>query len=83
VALDDEAIASPGAPVDLVALDEALGRLEGVDARLGRLVELRYFAGLTLDETAEAMELSPATVKRDWFKARAFLLHELGGAGPP
>ena len=83
VTLDDEGLASPGAPVDLVALDEALGRLEGVDARLGRLVELRYFAGLTLEETAEALELSPATVKRDWFKARAFLLHELGGAGPP
>jgi RNA polymerase sigma-70 factor (ECF subfamily) len=83
VTLDDEAIAAPGAPVDLVALDEALGRLEGVDARLGRLVELRYFAGLTLEETAEALEISPATVKRDWFKARAFLLHEMGGAGPP
>ena len=83
VTLDDEALASPGAPVDLVALDEALGRLEGLDARLGRLVELRYFSGLTLEETAEAMDVSPATVKRDWFKARAFLLHEMGGAGLP
>lgn len=83
VTLDDEAIAAPGAPVDLLALDQALGRLEGLEPRLGRLVELRYFAGLTLAETAEALEISPATVKRDWFKARAFLLQEMGGGGSP
>lgn len=82
VTLDDEAIAAPAGSVDLLVLDQALGRLEGLDPRLGRLVELRYFAGLTLAETAEAMELSPATVKRDWFKARAFLLQEMGGAAP-
>lgn len=83
VTLGDEAIAAPGAPVDLLALDQALGRLEGLEPRLGRLVELRYFAGLTLEETAEALEISPATVKRDWFKARAFLLQEMGGGGSP
>jgi RNA polymerase sigma factor (TIGR02999 family) len=80
VTLDDGAIAAPAGAVDLLVLDQALGRLEELDPRLGRLVELRYFAGLTLDETAEAMELSPATVKREWFKARAFLLQEMGGA---
>jgi RNA polymerase sigma factor (TIGR02999 family) len=83
VTLDDEALAAPAGTVDLLALDQALGRLEGLEPRLGRLVELRYFAGLTLDETAEALEVSPATVKRDWFKARAFLLQEMGGGGPP
>jgi RNA polymerase sigma factor (TIGR02999 family) len=82
VTLDDAVLAAPGATVDLLALDQALERLEGVDPRLGRLVELRYFAGLTLEETAEALAVSAATVKRDWFKARAFLLHEMGDGTP-
>jgi RNA polymerase sigma factor (TIGR02999 family) len=67
---------------DLVALDAALQRLEAVDARLGRVVELRYFGGLSVEEAAEAMATSPRTVKRDWVKARAFLFHELRSREP-
>jgi RNA polymerase sigma factor (TIGR02999 family) len=72
----------PEAPVlaqaaEIVAVDEALARLEAVDERLGRIVELRFFGGLSVEETADALEISPRTVKRDWQKARAFLYHEL------
>ncbi|MGE0039913.1 MAG: ECF-type sigma factor [Vicinamibacterales bacterium] len=63
--------------LDLVALDEALEALAARDPQLARVVELRYFGGLTLEETAEAMALSPATVKRHWALARAFLLRAL------
>jgi RNA polymerase sigma factor (TIGR02999 family) len=66
-------------PEDLLALDEALERLEGVDPRLARLVEMRFFAGLSVEETAETLALSPRTVKRDWHKARALLHRELAG----
>jgi RNA polymerase sigma factor (TIGR02999 family) len=61
------------------ALDEALTRLEAIDAEQARLVELRYFAGLSIEETAEALALSPATVKRRWALARAWLFRELSG----
>jgi len=81
VTLDDESVAAEGRSVDLLALDKALERLEGCDPRLARLVELRYFGGLTLEETASALEISPTTVKRDWFKARAFLIQEMTGTG--
>jgi RNA polymerase sigma factor (TIGR02999 family) len=76
-------VALPGeAPVDdLLALDQALGRLEGVDADLARLVEWRFFAGLTLAEIADLTAVSERTVKRDWAVARAFLVRELGA--PP
>jgi RNA polymerase sigma factor (TIGR02999 family) len=80
VTLDDEAIAAQERPIDLLALDRALERLEGYDPRLGKLVELRYFGGLTLAETASALQISATTVKRDWFKARAFLIREMTGA---
>ncbi len=63
----------------LPALDEAMERLEQVDAELARIVDLRFFAGLSIDETADAMQLSPATVKRRWALARAWLHRELGG----
>ena len=63
--------------VELLALDEALQRLGDVDPELVRLVELRYFGGLTIEETAEAMESSPATVKRQWALARAWLKRAL------
>jgi RNA polymerase sigma factor (TIGR02999 family) len=59
--------------VDLLALDEALTRLAVLDAELARIVELRYFGGLTVEETAEAVGRSPATVKRQWTMARAWL----------
>ncbi len=63
----------------LPALDEALGRLEQIDAEQARIVELRYFVGLTNEQTAETLGLSPATVKRRWALARAWLFRELTG----
>jgi RNA polymerase sigma factor (TIGR02999 family) len=66
--------------VDVLALDEALDRLVAFDPDKCRLVELRYFAGLTIEETAEALGVSPATVKREWTAARAWLKREIGGA---
>ena len=66
--------------VDLLALHEALERLAALDADQARLVELRYFGGLTIEETAEALGVSPATVKREWAMARAWLRRELAGA---
>lgn len=63
---------------DLVALDEALTMLEATDARKAQVVTLRYFAGLSIDETAAAMDLSPATVKNEWTFARAWLYRALG-----
>jgi RNA polymerase sigma-70 factor (ECF subfamily) len=64
-------------PIDLLALDLALTRLAARDARLGTVVELRFFAGLTVEETAEALDLSPASVKRDWQTAKAWLRKEM------
>lgn len=63
--------------VDLIALDEALNKLAGFDVQQARVVELRYFSGLSLDETAHALNISRATVARDWESARAWLYHEL------
>jgi RNA polymerase sigma factor (TIGR02999 family) len=74
-------LAAPeGGEVDLVALDTALERLAALDERQAKTVELRYFAGLSIEETAAALGLSPATVKREWTMARAWLRRELGGA---
>jgi RNA polymerase sigma factor (TIGR02999 family) len=64
-------------PIDVLALDEALAHLETLDARQARVVEMRFFAGLELDEIAIALDVSPRTVKRDWQKARAFLYRAL------
>lgn len=64
--------------VDLLALDAALAELERIDPRQCRVVELRYFGGLTIEETAAALRVSPATVKIDWSLARAWLFRELG-----
>ncbi len=75
-ALSDERTTS----LDLVALDEALQELEALAPRQGRVVEMRFFAGLDIDETAEVLGISRATVKRDWAFARAFLLQELSTA---
>jgi RNA polymerase sigma factor (TIGR02999 family) len=69
--------ASPS--VDFDELDEALERLTVLDPRQGQLVELRFFGGLTIEETAEVMQLSPATVKREWSTARVWLRRELSG----
>jgi RNA polymerase sigma factor (TIGR02999 family) len=64
-------------PMDLVALDEALRRMEAQDERMARIVMLRFFAGLSIEQTAEALELSPTSVKREWACARAWLFDEL------
>ena len=72
---------APG-DIDILALDEALTRLAELDAELARIVELRYFGGLTVEETAEAIGSSPATVKRHWALARAWLKRALEGSPP-
>ena len=66
---------------DVLALNMALDRLAALDPRQGEVVELRYFAGLTVPETAEVLDVSPATVKRAWTAARAWLHREIGAAG--
>jgi RNA polymerase sigma factor (TIGR02999 family) len=80
VPLDDAAGAGASAPrsVDVIDVDRALTRLAVAYPEQGRLVELRYFGGLTIDETSEVMGLSPATVKRQWTVARAWLYRDLG-----
>ena len=78
VTLDESLVAGSEPTVDLVALDRALERLEAIDPEQARLVELRFFGGLTVEETAEALDISPATVKRHWTVARAWLARELG-----
>jgi len=68
--------------VDIVALDAALDKLAAVDARQGKLVELRFFGGLTVEETAVILDVAPITVKRDWTHARAWLFRELRRSMP-
>ena len=70
-------VTQPDPAVDVIALDTALERLAALDASQARIVELRYFGGLSIEETAEAMGISPATVKRHWAVARAWLAKEL------
>lgn len=77
VTLDDALSDERGATLDLVALDIALKELETLAPRQGRVVEMRFFAGLDVDRTAEVLGISRATVKRDWTFARAFLLQAL------
>jgi RNA polymerase sigma factor (TIGR02999 family) len=78
VTLGDEPGSTAGDSDEILAVDEALERLAALDARQARIVELRYFAGFTVEETAQALGISPATVKRDWTSARAWLQRELG-----
>lgn len=73
----DLQIASKSLPVDLIALDEALKRLEGWDRQQAKIVELRYFGGCSISETAEILAISIATVNRDWSSAKAWLHQEL------
>lgn len=77
VSFTDRNAKTPEIDLDLLALDEALDRLNGIDAQQVRIVELRYFGGLSLDETADIMKVSRATVARDWNVARAWLHREL------
>ena len=81
--LDDMVASVPSLSIDVIALDEALQRLTRLDERHARVVELRYFGGLSVEETAAALGLSPATVKRAWTFARAWLYRELTGGGSP
>lgn len=78
-ALDDGAVVIQERAAEFVALDAALDGLAAVDERKSRIVELRFFGGLTVEETAEVMKLSPITIKREWRAARAFLFREIGG----
>jgi RNA polymerase sigma factor (TIGR02999 family) len=82
-ALEDTDAATEQPLDDLIALGEALDRLEQLDARQARVVECRFFGGLSLEETAEALQTSPATVSRDWTFARAWLHNELATADRP
>jgi RNA polymerase sigma-70 factor (ECF subfamily) len=76
--LEEAAGAKAGRGIDLVALNESLAQLSRLDEQQGRIVELRYFAGLSNEETAEVVGISIATVKRDWSMAKAWLRRELG-----
>ena len=77
--LDDVAAEPEPSQIDLLALDDALNELEATDPRRASIVELRYFGGLSVDEVAEVLGISAATVKRQWPLARAFLCRELRG----
>lgn len=81
VELEDVAVVGGGdRPENLVALDDALQSLARMDARKARVVELRFFGGLSVEETAEVLQISPVTVMRDWSSARAWLFREMGGS---
>jgi len=79
VSLDQALEVSPKRSADLVALDEALNALAAYDARKSQIVELRFFGGLSVEETAEVLQVAPITVMREWNKAKAWLYDELGG----
>jgi RNA polymerase sigma-70 factor (ECF subfamily) len=85
ITLDEQLIAGSGPAahdLDLIALDAALEKLAALNERQAKIVELRYFGGLTVEEVAEALEISPATVKRHWTVARAWLHKELSSITP-
>jgi RNA polymerase sigma factor (TIGR02999 family) len=77
LSLDEALAASEQRDLDLVSLNDALKALNDLDEQQARIVELRYFAGLTIEETAEILGISPATVKREWVVAKAFLRREM------
>src|SRR3984885_5856591 len=79
VALDDAVVLGGGRDENLVALDDALQSLARMDARKAQVVELRFFGGLSVEETAEVLKVSPVTVMRDWVTARTWLYREMGG----
>jgi RNA polymerase sigma factor (TIGR02999 family) len=79
VSLDETPIVGPERPADLVALDEAMKALACLDPRKVQVVELRFFGGLSVEETAEVLKVSPVTVMRDWSTAKAWLYRELSG----
>jgi RNA polymerase sigma-70 factor, ECF subfamily len=79
VTLEDTAIVGGGRAENLVVLDDALQALARIDPRKSQVVELRFFGGLSVEETAEVLKISPVTVMRDWSTARAWLYREMGG----
>jgi RNA polymerase sigma factor (TIGR02999 family) len=81
VTLDAGLLATEAPEIDLEALDEALTRLEALDAELAQVVEVRFFGGLSIEEAAETLDVSPATVKRRWTVAKAWLARELAVKG--
>jgi RNA polymerase sigma factor (TIGR02999 family) len=86
VSLDEATIVGGDGDTDLVALDDAMNALARLDPRKVQVVEMRFFGGLSVEETAEVLKVSPVTVKRDWRSARTWLYRELTGAtnnGPP
>ncbi len=81
-ALDPAGVAeAPADPADILAIDEAISRLEQRDPRMAQVVKLRFFAGLSVEQTAEVLDVSSRTVNRDWLAARTWLHHELNGTG--
>ena len=81
VALDETAVASQERALEFVALDDALTKLAAVDARKSQIVEMKFFGGLTVEEIAEVMKLSPITIKREWRAAKAWLYLEISQHG--
>ncbi|HEY6121100.1 MAG TPA: sigma-70 family RNA polymerase sigma factor [Pyrinomonadaceae bacterium] len=79
VSLDEARTLASSMDLDIVALDEALDRLAQIDQQQSRIVELRFFSGLNVEETAEVLRISPATVKREWRIAKAWLHREISG----
>ena len=77
ISFDEVMAVSPARSADLIALDDALEKLAAIDARKGKVVEMRFFGGLSVEETAEALSVSPLTVKRDWKMAKAWLYNSL------
>jgi RNA polymerase sigma factor (TIGR02999 family) len=83
ITLEPDAIGNPDRSDELLALDEALEQLQELDPRLVQTVELRFFGGLSVEETADTLGVSPRTVKRDWQRARAFLFRSVSGHDGP
>jgi len=81
ISLEEAAMVGAARPTDLVVLDDAMNGLAQMDERKARVVEMRFFGGLSVDETAEVLQVSPVTVMRDWSTAKAWLYRELKGGG--
>jgi RNA polymerase sigma-70 factor, ECF subfamily len=80
VSFDEAVVAAAASAPDFLALDDALHALEAVDPRKCKMVEMRFFGGMSVEETAAALHLSVGTIKRDWRLAKAWLARELGGS---
>lgn len=83
VSIDDARNVAAANEIPILALDHALERLQTIDPELARIVELRAFAGLTIEEAAHVLDVSPSTAKRDWRAAKAWITRELGGPDAP